>query len=70
MPRATTISEELEGIGCLSTEECRKKTIVQLYNHYSTTPLFMYAIVRATVVSTLVNSLYREWISIYSFIGH
>jgi len=35
-PEATTISDELEGIGCLSTEEHRKKAIVQLYNHYST----------------------------------
>jgi len=33
-PGATTISEEFEGIGCLSTEECRTKDIVQLYNHY------------------------------------
>jgi len=45
-PGATNISEELEGIGCLSTEERRKKDIVQLYNHYSTTPLFMSAVVQ------------------------
>jgi len=30
----TVILEEWEGIGCLSTEERRKKTIVRLYNHY------------------------------------
>jgi hypothetical protein len=33
-PGATTISGELEGIICLSTEERKKKDIVQLYNHY------------------------------------
>ncbi|RHN52868.1 hypothetical protein MtrunA17_Chr6g0485221 [Medicago truncatula] len=35
-PGATTISEEFEGIRCLSTEELWNRTIVQLYNHYST----------------------------------
>jgi len=35
-PGAMANSEEFEGNGCLSTEECRKRTIVQLYNHYST----------------------------------
>jgi len=45
------ISEKLEGIGCLSTEERRKRTIVQLYNHYSTT---LVGLVLSTTVSTLV----------------
>jgi len=39
MLRASTISEELECIGCLSTNERRKRTIVQLYYDYSTIPL-------------------------------
>jgi len=43
---ATAILEEFEGIGRLSSEECRKRTIVQLYNHYSTIPLTMSAIVQ------------------------
>jgi len=45
-PGVTAILEELEGIGCLSTDERRKKDIVQLYNHYSTTRLLMSAVVQ------------------------
>jgi len=63
---ATTIFEELKGIGCLSTEERRKKDIVQLYNHYST---IMIAHNTATTGSTLVISLNKEWISNYSLLG-
>jgi len=59
---ATANSEEFEGIGCLSTEERRKWTIVQLYNHYSTTPLFMSAIVQEYRCTYVGYALYMEWI--------
>jgi len=61
-PETTAISEELEGIGCLSIEERRKRTIVQLYNHYFTTPLFMSAIVQEYSCTYVVCSPYKEWI--------
>jgi len=59
-PGATTNSKEFEGIGCLSTEERRKKTIVHLYNHYSITPLFMSAIVQEYNCTYTGYSLYME----------
>jgi len=59
-PGATAISEKLEGIGCLSTEERRKKDIVQLYNHYTTTPLFMSAIVQDNRCVYADYSLFKE----------
>jgi len=59
---ATTISEELKGIRCLSTEEHRKRTIVQLYNHYSTTPLFIFAIVQGYSCIYADCSPNKEWI--------
>jgi len=48
-PGATAILEEFEGIGCLFTGERIKRTIVQLYNHNSTTLLY-----KNTVAPTLV----------------
>jgi len=60
---------KLEGIGCLSTEARIKRTIVHLYNHYSTTPVLS-THTTDTTLSTLVNSPKKEWISNYSFIWH
>jgi len=66
---ATAISEEFEGIGCLSTKELRKRTIVQLYNHSSTTPLSLSAIVQNNNCEYVGDSLFREWIWNCSFTG-
>jgi len=66
-PGATTISEELEGIGCLSTEGGQRKdnnTIVQPVLHYCL------RIVQVTLVSLLVNSPYNEWILNYSLLSY
>jgi len=59
-PEATTILEEFEDIGCLSTEERRKRTIVQLYNHYSTTSLTMSVIVQEYSCTYVGYALYME----------
>ena len=64
---ATTISEELEGIECLSIKEHMIMAIVQLYNHWST---LLSAYSTSTVVSTLVNSPYNEWIWNYFLLEH
>jgi hypothetical protein len=61
-PGATVNSEEFEGIGCLSTEEHRKRTIVQLYNLYCTASLFMSAIVQEYSYTYASYALYLEWI--------
>jgi len=61
------ISEELEGIGCLSTEGAQRKdnsAIVQPLLHYCL------RIVQATTLSQLVNSPNKKWISNYSFLEH
>jgi len=59
-PEATTNSEEFEGIGCLSFEDSSKRTIVQLYNHYSTTSLFMSTIVQEYSCNYIGCSLNKE----------
>jgi len=58
----TANSKEFEGIGCLSTKERLKRTTVQLYNHYSTIPLFMSAIVQNNNYINIDFSLYLEGI--------
>jgi len=66
-PGAAAISEELEGIGWVSTERAQRKdnsTVVQPRLHYCM------HIVEATTVSLLVNSPNKVWISNYSFLGH
>jgi len=62
-PGATTISKELKGIGCLFTEERRKRTIVQLYNHYSTLH-----VCNSTRIQLHLYWL-LEWIWDFSFFG-
>jgi len=59
-PGATAISEQIEGIECLSTEERKKKNTVQLYNHYSTTALSMYAIVQDNSCVYARYSLFKK----------
>jgi len=68
-PEATAISEELEGIGCLSTEERKKRTIVQLYNHYLNYSVFVSAIVQDNSCDYAGNSPFKEWIWNYSLLG-
>jgi len=63
------IREDFEGIWCLSTEERRKRSIVQLYNHYSTTSFFKSAIVQEYRCTYAGYALYIEWIWNCSFIG-
>jgi len=66
--RSMANSEEFKGIGYLSTEERMKRTIVQLYNHYSTTPLFM-SVIEHNSYKYVGYPLFLEWIGNCSFKG-